>query len=251
MTRATKLAINSLSVFNASLGRALLLASVGSFLTVTPVVPAQAQDGSVKPGINDKFLSEALDVKEWTGKFEGESRQIYMHRKAIVDALKLEDKQRVADIGAGTGFFSELLSGAVGNNGQIWALEISPKFLEHLKLRFEKAGLENIEVVQNTDKTTGLAESSIDLAFICDVYHHFEYPEEILKNLKHVLTGRGSLVVVDFHREAGKSEDWVLEHVRASQDVFREEIESAGFVFVEEVKIEGLDDNYIMRFRNR
>jgi predicted methyltransferase len=57
--------------------------------------------------------------------------------------------------------------------------------------------------------------------------------------------------VVDFHREAGKSEDWVLEHVRASQDVFRKEIESAGFVFVEEVKIEGLDDNYIMRFRNR
>jgi precorrin-6B methylase 2 len=249
MTLAPTLATHSLLSFKVAFGRALLLAWVGSFLIAPPAV--HAQGGSVKPGINDKFLSEALDVKEWTGKFEGESRQIYSHRKAIVDALKLEDKQRVADVGAGTGFFSELLSGAVGDNGQVWALEISPKFIEHLKQRFDKAGFENIEVVENTDRTTGLAESSIDLAFICDVYHHFEYPDAILKNLKYVLRGHGSLVVVDFHREAGKSEDWVLEHVRASQDVFRKEIESAGFVFVEEVKIEGLDDNYIMRFRNR
>lgn len=220
-----------------------------SFVTWPQAVRAQAQGGSVKPGINEKFLSDDLDVEEWTGRFEGESREIYAHRKEIVAALKLEDAQRVADVGAGTGFFSELLAEAVGENGQVWALEISPKFIEHLKQRFDKAGLSQIEVVENTDRSTGLAESSVDLAFICDVYHHFEFPDDILRNLKYVLRGRGSLVVVDFKRIEGESKEWVFDHVRAGQEVFRAEIEKAGFVFVEEVKIDGLEDNYVLRFR--
>lgn len=209
---------------------------------------ALAQGGSVRPGINDKFLSDELDVDQWTKRFEGESRQIYARRNEIVAALALETKQRVADVGAGTGFFSELLAEAVGPNGLIWALEISPRFIEHLQARFAKAGLSQIEVVENSERSTGLADSSIDLAFICDVYHHFEYPNAMLKNLAHVLRPGGSLVIVDFERIPGKTDDWILDHVRAGKEVFRAEIESAGFVFKDEIKIEGLDDNYILRF---
>ncbi len=209
---------------------------------------ALAQGGSVRPGINDKFLSNELDVDQWTKRFEGESRQIYARRNEIVAALALESKQRVADVGAGTGFFSELLAEAVGPNGLIWALEISPKFIEHLQDRFAKAGLSQIEVVENSDRSTGLADSSIDLAFICDVYHHFEYPNAMLENLAHVLRPGGSLVIVDFERIPGKTDDWILDHVRAGKEVFRAEIESAGFVFKDEIKIEGLEDNYILRF---
>lgn len=209
---------------------------------------ALAQGDSVRPGINDKFLSDELDVDQWTKRFEGESRQIYARRNEIVAALALESKQRVADVGAGTGFFSELLAEAVGPNGLIWALEISPKFIEHLQDRFAKAGLSQIEVIENSDRSTGLADSSIDLAFICDVYHHFEYPNAMLKNLAHVLRPGGSLVIVDFERIPGNTDDWILDHVRAGKEVFRAEIESAGFVFKDEIKIEGLEDNYILRF---
>jgi tRNA A58 N-methylase Trm61 len=219
-------------------------------LIALPAVQALAQGGSVKPGINDKFLSSELDVKEWTERFEGESRDIYAHRAEIVAALGLEDKQRVADIGAGTGFFSEMLARTVGENGVVWALEISPKFLEHLRERFAKAELSQIEVVENSDRTTGLAESSIDLAFVCDVYHHFEYPEAMLQNLKYVLTPGGSLVVIDFKRIPDETEPWILDHVRAGKEVFRAEIEAAGFRFKDEIEIEGLEDNYILRFTN-
>lgn len=220
-------------------------------LLVLPTVHALAQEGSVNPGINDKFLSGELDVNEWTKRFEGESRDIYARREEIVAALGLEAKQRVADVGAGTGFFSELLAKAVGPNGTIWALEISPKFLEHLRDRFSKAGLTQIDVVENSDRTTGLAESSIDLAFICDVYHHFEFPKAMLQNLRHVIRSGGSLVIVDFERIPGETEEWILGHVRAGKEVFRAEIEAAGFMFKEEVELEGLEDNYILRFTNR
>ncbi len=214
-------------------------------------IPAAAQMGSVKPGINDRFVDEELDVGEWTGKFEGESRQIYAKRQEIVDALGLDDRERVADVGAGTGFFSELLAKKVGPNGLVWALEISPKFMEHMKERFAKAGLENIEVSGSTDKGTGLAEGSIDLAFICDVYHHFEYPNEMLHSLRYALRSRGELVVVDFDLVPGETPEWLLEHVRAGKEVFRAEIERAGFTLIEEVEIEDLDDNYILRFRRK
>lgn len=214
-------------------------------------VHANAQAGSAKPGINEKFLSDELDIEVWTKRFEGESRQIYAHRNEIVAALRLEDKQRVADIGAGTGFFSELIAQAVGPNGLVWALEISPKFIEHMRDRFAKADLQQIEVVENTDRTTGLGRASIDLAFICDVYHHFEYPDAMLENLTHVLRPGGSLIIVDFERIEGKSTDFIMNHVRAGKAVFRKEIEEAGFLYKEEIKIEGLEDNYILRFTRR
>jgi SAM-dependent methyltransferase len=221
-----------------------------SLFIALPAVHGSAQEGSVKPGINEKFLSSELDVDEWEKKFEGESREIYAHREEIVASLGLEYRDRIADVGAGTGFFSELLAKGVSSNGYVWALEISPKFLDHLRKRFAKDDLPQIEVVESTDRTTGLAESSIDLAFVCDVYHHFEYPSEMLSNLRYVIRSGGSLVIVDFKRIPDESEPWVLEHVRAGQDVFRAEIEAAGFRFKEEIKIEGLEDNYILRFTN-
>jgi hypothetical protein len=56
-------------------------------------------------------------------------------------------------------------------------------------------------------------------------------------------------VVVDFERIEGKSRDWLLEHVRAGKETFRKEIEAAGFEFVEEPTIEGLEENYFLKFR--
>jgi SAM-dependent methyltransferase len=202
-----------------------------------------------KPGINDKYLSPDLDVADWTKKFEGESRQIFVARDEIVAALELEPKDRVADVGAGTGLFTELMARAVGANGLVWAVEISPKFAEHLRVRFKEEGKSQVEVVENSDRSTMLAESSIDLAFICDVYHHFEYPKDMLRNLKYVLRGKGRLVVVDFERIPGESEPWILDHVRADKKTFRGEIEEAGFIFDKEIEIEGLKDNYILQFR--
>ncbi len=213
--------------------------------------PIAAEPKSVKPGINDKYLDRDLDVATWTERFEGESRQIFVARHEIVSALELEHKARVADVGAGTGLFTQLIAEAVGANGLVWALEISPKFAAHLRTRVREAGLEQVQVVENSERSTMLSESSVDLAFLCDVYHHFEYPKPMLENLKYVIRSGGHLVVLDFERIPGKTEQWVLDHVRADKQTFKTEIEKSGFVFEEEIPIEGLEDNYMLRFRRR
>jgi predicted methyltransferase len=87
----------------------------------------------------------------------------------------------------------------------------------------------------------------VDLVFVCDTYHHFEYPYRTLATIHRALKPGGRLVVIDFRRIPGKSREWVLGHVRAGQDVVEKEIAEAGFRKVGETK-DLLDENYLVRF---
>ena len=91
----------------------------------------------------------------------------------------------------------------------------------------------------------------MDIAFVCDTYHHFEFPEATLASIHNALQKNGQLVVIDFDRIPGTSRDWILGHVRADKQTFRSEIERAGFRFVSEQQIPGLTENYCLRFERR
>ncbi len=214
------------------------------------VVNALAQEQSVKPGINDKFIDPAMKVEEWTGKFETESREIFHQRDKIAAAVGLKPGMTVADIGAGTGLFTLPFAEVVGKAGKVYAVEIAPKFLAHIRARAEKANVSNVKTVLGTARSVELPEDSIDLAFICDVYHHFEYPQASLASLHTALKPGGELVLIDFKRIPGESSDFVMGHVRAGQEVFESEVATAGFEKVGEVK-DVLKENYFVRFRKK
>ena len=210
----------------------------------------QAQETSVKPGINDKFLDPRLKVGEWTQKFETESREIFHERARIVAALGLKRGMAVADIGAGTGLFTLPFAQAVGAGGQVYAVEIARNFLEHIRARAQQAQAANVQTILGTEKSVELPAASIDLAFICDVYHHFEYPQASLATLHQALKPGGTLALIDFRRIPGESSDFILGHVRAGQAVFEAEIAAAGFEKVEEVT--GLlNENYFVKLRRK
>jgi len=209
-----------------------------------------AQDTSVKPGINDKFLDPDLKVEEWTQKFEVESREIYHQRDKMVAALDLKPGMAMADIGAGTGLFTLPFAQAVGPQGRVYAVEIAKNFLEHIRARAARASAANVQTILCTEKSVELPEASIDLAFICDVYHHFEFPQASLASLQRALKPGGTLVLIDFKRIPGVSSEFILGHVRACQEVFEAEITAAGFEKV--TQIEGLlEENYFVKFRRK
>jgi predicted methyltransferase len=205
-----------------------------------------AQERSVRPGINDPFKDP--DVKKYIGTFEAESREIFAQRKRIVEACKLKPGMAVADIGAGTGLFTRLFATAVGAKGKVYAVDIAPKFLAHIKKTCKEGGIGNVETVRCSDTSCELPAGCIDLAFICDTYHHFEFPARTMASIHKALRPGGQVVLVDFHRIPGKSREWVLGHVRAGQDVVIKEVVSAGFKLVEEEKGLGLKENYFLRF---
>ena len=214
------------------------------------VAHAFAQEQSVKPGINDKFLDPALKVDEWTEKFETESREIFHQRNQIVASVGLKPGMKIADIGAGTGLFTLPFANAVGAEGKVYAVEIAKNFLRHIRARAQKANAANVETILCTDRSVELPESSIDLAFICDVYHHFEYPQASLASLHKALKPGGEIILIDFKRIPGESSDFVMGHVRAGQEVFESEVTAAGFEKVGEVK-DVLKENYFVRFRRK
>lgn len=161
------------------------------------------------------------------------------------------------DVGAGTGLFLPLFSKAVGDKGHVHALEISAGFLQHLAKRIKTESIEhNVSLTKATEKSTGLDEKehaeTVDLVFICDVYHHFSYPSLYLHQLHSHMKKGARLVVLDLIRDSSihTSHDhgWVEAHVRADKPVFRKEIESAGFRHMYEMTFDALHENYVMVF---
>ena len=207
------------------------------------------QEKSVRPGINERFVDPALNVSEWLGRFEIESREVYSQRTKVLKACGIKPGDHVADIGAGTGFYTRLFAEAVGKKGMIFAVDISARFIEHIERQGRKDKLSNLEVVQCSDRSVKLPPATIDVAFVCDTYHHFEYPRSTLASIHAALKPDGTLIVIDFERIPGKSREFILSHVRAGKDVFRSEIESAGFELVKQIDIPGFEENYFLRFR--
>lgn len=206
---------------------------------------------SVKPGINKDFLDPALDPQRFVERFETESREIYTERAAITALLGLKPGQRVADIGAGTGLFTFPFAELVGPKGKVYAVDIAPAFVERIGATAIERKLPQVEGVVCAEDDVRLPARSIDIAFVCDTYHHFEYPVRTLASLHRALRSGGELVVIDFHRIEGVSRDWCIQHVRAGQEVFAAEIMAAGFEPVAQVQVPGLKENYVLRFRKR
>jgi ubiquinone/menaquinone biosynthesis C-methylase UbiE len=208
------------------------------------VSTATAQQATVDPDINARFRKP--DVEKWIKRFERNDREVVRNLKAIVAACQLKPGMDVADIGAGTGVFTRPMAKIVGPEGKVYGVEISREFVDHLVKSSKEEGLENVVGVLGKDKQTTLEAASLDVAFICDTYHHFEHPAEMLADIHAALRPGGKMIIVDFRREEGKSSEWVLEHVRAGKETVIEEATEAGFRLVDE-PVE-MDTNYCVRF---
>jgi ubiquinone/menaquinone biosynthesis C-methylase UbiE len=212
---------------------------------------AAAQEQSVRPDVNKEFLSDELDLQMWRERFEVESREVFQHREAIVAAIGLQEGQAVADIGAGTGAFMSPLTSAIGPQGRLFSVDISPSMVKFLRQRADENKLTQVTVVLCNERSCTLPPESIDAALIVDTYHHFEYPQDTLASIYSALRPHGTLVIVDFEKIEGVSREWVLGHVRANKEQVIGELEAAGFQRIDARETPGLSENYLIRFRKR
>ncbi len=215
-----------------------------AFVVVLTATAVCAQETNVNPGVNAHYRNP--DYQRWVNVFERPGREVFDRRREILEATAVKPGMVVADIGAGTGLFTRMFSPRVAPDGRVIAVDISRTFIDNILRTAAQQGLGNIEGVVNTDRDVALPAGSIDLAFLCDTYHHFEYPQTMLDSIHRALRPGGALVIIDFRRIPGYSSPWVMGHVRAGGEEVRKEVEAAGFRLVEQRDF--LKTKYFLRF---
>ena len=124
----------------------------------------------------------------------------------IAAALRLHTGISVADVGAGDGEWTEVLSARVGSSGRVYATEVDEEDVEDLRERFEDAGLENVVTLLGDQTTMGLPENCCDGILLRLVYHHFTDPPKMREELRRALRPGGRLVVVEIVTQHGWEE---------------------------------------------
>jgi precorrin-6B methylase 2/rhodanese-related sulfurtransferase len=184
-------------------------------------------------------------TKDWLEEVKkGEvSRDQRQRVDEVFAALGVKTGARVADIGAGSGYFTVRLAKAVGPTGRVMAIEADAKSLAKLRERVEREGLTNVEVIEGTQRDTHLAGRSIDAALIVNAYHEMPEYGTILSQIRQALTSTGNLVIIEpletLKRQASREEQ-TKRHIIASHHVVQD-LREAGF------GIAALQDPFIRR----
>jgi len=228
--------------------QALRVATLAALLAGLWLPPTTAaEQAGASPELNQPYRDPDFD--QWVSRFEQPGREVYDQRDAILKETGLKSGMAVADIGAGTGLFTRLFAARVGASGKVYAVDVSRTFVENILRRTKHDGLHNVIGVVNTQDDVKLPPNSIDVAFVCDTYHHFERPAPTLGSIRKALRPGGKLVVIDYQRIHGTSSEWVLHHVRAGKETAIREIERAGFRLERDLDL--LRENYFLQFSRR
>jgi ubiquinone/menaquinone biosynthesis C-methylase UbiE len=217
-------------------------------LAVSAATRLAGQQQTITPKAKELNQAFDADASQWIERFEHEGRAIYDKRYDILDAMHLKPGMNVADIGAGSGLMARLMAQRVAPGGTVYAVDISKNMIDHI----EKTArvIPNLKAVLGDPHTPKLQPNSLDLVSIMDSYHHFEYPQDMLREIKKALRPDGVLMLIDFKRIDGVSKEYILKMVRAGEGTFTDEFENAGFELIER-RDDMFPENYLLRFRLR
>lgn len=165
----------------------------------------------------------------------------------VLTALKLQPGDAVADIGAGTGYYSRRLARMVGTNGVVYAVEIQPEMLDILTNKMAALNIHNVKPVLGTVSDPKLAPASIDLILMVDVYHEFDHPHEMVEAMSRSLKPGGRIVFVEFRGEDPKVPIKPLHKMTVAQ--VRKEMAAFPLKWMETIEV--LPIQHIIIFRKK
>jgi ubiquinone/menaquinone biosynthesis C-methylase UbiE len=178
-----------------------------------PSPPSQAVDSRGVP-LDELAVLEAPDREEW------------QQPERIMDALGIADGARVADVGAGSGWFTVRLAHRVGPNGRVYAVDIDPAWIAYLSRRIQREGLTNVETITGTRDDPNLP-AGLDAALLVNTFWQLQDPVPVLRQIAASLAPQGRLGIVDFRDDGGGGPGPPRE-LRSSVDAVTRAAESAG-----------------------
>ena len=159
---------------------------------------------------------------------EREEREMEENTSLLLKNLAVKPGMVVADIGAGSGYHSALLSRMVGT-GKVFAVDVEPEMIAYLNARIKQEKLSRIVPVLSTEQKVSLPENTIDMMLLVDVYHEFSFPYEMALSMRAALKPGGKLVLVEFRAEDPSVPIKTIHKMSEAQAI--KEFKAAGFTF--------------------
>ena len=141
------------------------------------------------------------DPKAYIGALEDPQRDAYQKPHEVLKALNIKPGEIIADIGAGSGYFTFRLSHFVGDKGKVYAVDVSPDMILHINRRIREQKANNVVTVLADPDDPLLPDQSVNRFFICEVWHHIENQTKYLALMKKMLKPGGEVVMIDFHKK--------------------------------------------------
>ena len=135
--------------------------------------------------------------------YEGSDRDSWQQTSRVVEALAIRPGDRVADLGAGSGYFTVHLARAVGPSGRVYAVDVDAEMNAYLEERLAEEGIDNVEVVLGESEDPLLPNGKIDLLFTSNTYHHLQDRPAYFRRVRADLTAEGRVAVIDFDGTEG------------------------------------------------
>jgi SAM-dependent methyltransferase len=203
--------------------------------TPTPVSPSPQTNDNINRPTSEPYTGD-LSI------FEDADRAKNLQIDRVMDILKITDGKNVADIGAGSGWFTVRAAKRVGTDGKVFAVEINQEYIDYINNRAKKENYTNIQTVLGTENNPKLPDSAVDAVLILKTYHEIGEPIKVLQNLRKSLKKDALLGIID---KNGKGDDHGIDKKKVIEEAKR-----AGFVLKEEfdfTKADGMD--YFLVFR--
>ena len=163
------------------------------------------------------------------GLLEGPDRAIWQKPDQIMDALGIADGSKVADIGAGAGWFTMRLARRVGPNGVVYSTDVQREMLDVIRRRVAREGLQNVRLLQGEDSSLGLpAAGELDAVLAVDVYPEVKDRATFLRNLASALKPDGRIGIVNYKLGGGGPGPAPSEGVRVAQATVEADARAAG-----------------------
>ena len=169
------------------------------------------------------------DAEKWSHVFDDPERDAWQKPHLVIAALGLQKEAVVADLGAGTGYFSARLANML-KAGRVYAVDLEPAMVKHLAERAKREGLANLLPVQATPESPRLP-AKVDLVLVVDVYHHVEARERYFGALRKSLRTDGRVAIIDFRLD---SPEGPPVSARIAPERVKAEMAKAGYVLVAE-----------------
>lgn len=175
------------------------------------------------------------NIENYIQALERPGRDEYQQPDKVIEALDLKPGMVVADVGAGSGYFTRRLAQAVEDTGQVLAVDVEQKMLDYNKQELEKLGVtDRVKFILAKADDPSLLENSVNMVFLCNVYHHVKHRVNYFEKIRSALKLNGRIVIIDFYHDERSGKLGFSKHHLVSREQVIKDMEQAGYTLSKE-----------------